>query len=59
MKIAELRELEIEAITGLQQRSNAGDNDAARVLLEHLRAVSEAISKWQTAKDNNRKPKTE
>ena len=46
MKISELQALEAEQIEGLRERAAKGDNEAARVLLEHLRKVSKAIEAW-------------
>lgn len=51
MKIKDLIEIENEQIVLLRKRSTEGDNDAARVLLEHLRYVSENIAKWKKEKD--------
>jgi len=51
MKISELIQLEAEQIDLLRQRSQAGDNEAAQVLLEHLRATSAAISQWKAQLD--------
>lgn len=52
MKLRELIQIEEEVIAGLRRRAAEGDNEAAQVLLDHLRAQSEAISKWQKAKDS-------
>lgn len=46
MKIIKLQALEAEQINLLRARSAEGDNHASQVLLEHLRAVSAAISQW-------------
>lgn len=51
MKIVEIQELEREQIELLRERSGRGDNQAAAVLLEHLRQVSIQISKWKAEKD--------
>jgi len=50
MKITELIALENEQIELLRQRSIDGDNEAAQVLLEHLRAVSKQIDDWKNTK---------
>lgn len=50
MKLTELRAIEAKLIGGLRQRAASGDNEAAKVLLEHLRAISKAISEWQEKK---------
>jgi hypothetical protein len=65
MTIRQIIELENEQIELLRDRSNQGDNEAAKVLLEHLRAVSKSISEWKDAKVahekqiSSKKPKTE
>lgn len=51
MKIAELIQIEAEQIELLRERSHGGDNEAAQVLLEHLRCTSKEISEWKRQKD--------
>lgn len=50
MKLADLIEMEDEIVHGLRMRAAQGDNDAAKVLLKHLRATSANITKWKEAK---------
>lgn len=61
MRLSELKELEEETISVLRTNIAAGDAESARVLLEHLRATSKAISEWQKSKDigDTKKPKTQ
>jgi len=59
MTISELKALEEETIKVLRANIATGDANAARVLLEHLRATSKAISEWQKSRDIGNKPKTE
>lgn len=47
MKLSELIALEKEMMDILYDRAQAGDNDAAAKLLEHLRAVSKNIEEWR------------
>lgn len=59
MKLSDLIELETETISALRARAQNGDNHAARVLLEHLRKTSEALSQWKRNKEldeQHRKP---
>lgn len=51
MKITELIQIESETIGYLRARAQGGDNEAAQVLLEHLRATSAAISQWKAQLD--------
>lgn len=53
MKITELQKLENEQIANLRRMSMEGNTDAARVLLEHLRCVSKAITEWKKDKDRD------
>jgi hypothetical protein len=57
MKLQELIAIEDETITMLRARAAGGDIDAARVLLEHLRAASKAISEWQSVQKFKEKKK--
>jgi len=60
MKLQDLINIEHELVEGLRGRASEGDNEAAQVLLEHLRAQSEVISKWKEAKvASEKKRKTE
>lgn len=51
MKIKDLIALENEMLEHLRVRALGGDNDAARVYLEHLRATSKSIEEWKKNKD--------
>jgi hypothetical protein len=51
MKIKELQDIEKEVIKYLLTRSAGGDNEASRVLLEHLREVGSKIDEWRHRKD--------
>ncbi len=52
MKIKDLIQREEEMLADLRHRAiNNGDNGAARVYLEHLRAVSKNIDEWKKNKD--------
>jgi hypothetical protein len=51
MKISELNQFEEETISHLRRRIADGDNEAAKILLEHLRNVSQAISERRKEKD--------
>jgi hypothetical protein len=50
MTIREIIELESEQIQLLRYRSEQGDNEASKVLLEHLRAMCKAIDEWKKSK---------
>jgi hypothetical protein len=51
MKLATLIELEDSVVQNLHRQALQGDNEAARVLLEHLRATSTAIESWRAKKE--------
>lgn len=51
MTVLELKSIEVEVLDGLRARAAQGDNEAARVALEHLRAQSKAIAEWRERKD--------
>jgi hypothetical protein len=59
VKLTELIAIEKETIDTLRRNALAGCAESARVLLEHLRATSLAISKWQKDKSQNEKTKTQ
>jgi hypothetical protein len=57
VKVSELQALETETIEVLRKNIATGDPEAARVLLEHLRATSKAISEWQKSRDIGNEPR--
>jgi len=59
VKLAELIAIEEETINTLRRNALAGCAESARVLLEHLRATSAAISKWQKDKSQTEKSKNQ
>lgn len=56
MKLSELNALEKVTLDELRSRCNKGDNEAARVLLEHIDRQRERISQWQAGQQASRRP---
>ena len=52
MKITDINSIESEIISQLRSRSAAGDNEAASILLDHLRKQAETIDKWRARKQS-------
>lgn len=50
MKIKDINALEAEIINALRNKALAGDNEAASVLLNHLRQQSKVIDNWRSNK---------
>lgn len=50
MKIVDLIKMEEAVLSDLSKRAASGDNEASRVILEHLRATSRNIEKWRDRK---------
>lgn len=54
MKLTEMRMIEDEV---LRARAISGDNEAAAVLLAHLREISKAIENWKSKKEEKEREK--
>lgn len=54
MKITELNSIETEVLDHLRARAKNGDNEAADVILNHLRESSINIEHWKARKDARR-----
>ena len=54
MKLAEYNKLEADVLNNLRDRATAGDNDAARVLLNHIIEGKRQLGEWQASRDANK-----
>ena len=50
MTIKQMKAIEDETLELLRMRSQAGDNEAAMVILDHLRETSKLIDQWKRNK---------
>lgn len=53
MKVAEIQKAQLEMLNALEQRGKDGDNQAAEIFLNQLRAISKDIEVWRQAKTAN------
>jgi hypothetical protein len=54
MKLTEWLSIEQDVIADLRARVRSGDNEAARVLLTHLRLTFKRIDAWKAGKEAER-----
>lgn len=52
MRLKEVINIEQEVVESLRARAKEGDNEAAAILLAHLRRVSKDIAEWQKAQNS-------
>lgn len=50
MKVAELQKAQVEMLNALEERGKNGDNQAAEIFLNQLRAISKDIEAWRQSK---------